>query len=407
MEKTLYQSYGSDPTKINPNQTVDERFALPGFADAAAKAGYTKDTYKINMQNEEANNKISGFLNENPPKSQLVVTAGPAVQQGMKDTTDLMNLLGTGQGQGTTGTETPKPSATNTGDAAYSDAYTTALDNLSSTSSLATKNLTAGIQADYQNSVNEAMKNADSYKRGLQLLGIQHNEATFSPDILAAHITDAGNKVAAKLDDLKRNKDTALIDAEKAKETGDLSTLKEKMDYVRKLKDDEVNVLKQARDSMVQSKDIADIQAHDIYDVLDTVKNPQDKQTVIEAVARKYGIPVLSLVTALADEKSKRQTGALDLQNKQRLASGGGSVTAKEAFQKITPQLKAKTGADGYMAPEDYMRARDNFRAITGGTFAQFDSEYKDLVNPASYAKVGIKSTDDLAAQIKAAFPDQ
>lgn len=54
----LSEYYGAQGVNINPTQTAADRFALPGFADAAKSAGYDLGTYHVNMQNADANNKI-------------------------------------------------------------------------------------------------------------------------------------------------------------------------------------------------------------------------------------------------------------------------------------------------------------------------------------------------------------
>lgn len=388
----LYQYYGSDSSKINPTQSVDDRFALPGFADAAAKAGYTKDTYAIDMNNEGANSKILANL----PLSQLITTSKPATTQGAKDGADLASLLAS---LGTTNSNQTNSSG-DAADAPYSDAFTKALDDASSTSSAATKSLMSGINATYQNNVNEAISQGDSYKRGLQLLGIQHNESTFSPDLLAAHITSAGNDVAKKIQGYQIDKSKALMDAETAQQNGDLSTLKDKMNYVRQVQQDQQSAITDAYTNLSKTNDAAGVEAHTIYDSLQTL-DPADQEQFIQAVAQKYNIPVMSLVTALGDEKNTRDSAALKTQDTEsiianRKAGGGSSATATSKAQIVQGQntlnsgispngtkLGNPKGADGFYDPYVYIKTFSEWP----GSAKSFIAAYPMVggINPASY----------------------
>lgn len=283
-----------------------------------------------------------------------------------------------------------------TQDVQPTDPILDSLTRLGNNSDIATKNLIATTMAKYQNERNKVNTQYDDYKRGLQELGIQHNEAESTPDLLAGHIQQATNDQMSKIHDLDAEESKAVVDAKNAQDNNDFKTLQDKMTYLKTIKQDKVNAIKNLYDSLGQQNKASTDEAHDIYDVLQTI-TPDQQEAVIQAVAKQYNLPVVSLVQALKDEKAKRDATDLKTQNAKSIIdnrNSGGTTTIKDAFQKITPQLTSRKGDDGYVAPEDYIKAREVFRGETGGTFAQFNSEYKDLVNPESYEKVGIKATD-------------
>jgi hypothetical protein len=79
--------------------------------------------------------------------------------------------------------------------------------------------------------------------------------------------------------------------------------------------------LKDISDQLTAETSIAENQAHVIYETLNTLSE-NEKEIFLQQVAKKYNIPLGTLVTALADEKTKRtekvKTG------KAGTSSGGG-----------------------------------------------------------------------------------
>lgn len=264
---------------------------------------------------------LGGSYNIGP---QLVVGSGPANNEFNQHSGDLTNMLG--QLNGTTpnapgGGDTPTLENTN-------DAYTQMLDRIAATSSASTKALIGTIQASRANRGNTIDRQYDDYKRGLQLLGIQHNAAQSSPDLLMGHIQQAENEHQSKIQALDVETNKALMDAEKAQAEGDLNTLKEKMAHVKELKQEKEDALKKIAENLENETKIADIEAAQYYDKLQSL-SPADKEEFLKAVAKKFKISLGALTRSLVTEKERREKEALEMEDKKsiianRKASGSG-----------------------------------------------------------------------------------
>lgn len=275
------------------------------------------------------------------PANNLVVTSGPAKQQFAQTSSDLSKMLATlNQQPVVVGAEKDTPSLDNT-----NDAYTQTLDRIAGSSDEATKALVSSIQAGRQNQKNSVDSTYENYKSGLQLLGIQHNEAQATPDLLMGHIQQAENEHQAKITQLDIETNKALMDAKKAETEGKLSILKEKMAYVKQLKDEKNNYLKNIADQMTAQKTIADVQAGQYYDALEKL-NPADKEKFLIALAKKNNLPVGSLVDALTKEKERRDDRDLTRADKLSTMAARNKTAADVATAKITfgqPDIQALT----------------------------------------------------------------
>lgn len=292
------------------------------------------------------------------------------------------------------------PSTTNP----TNDPYIAQLNAMSARSNTSTKMLISNIIATKTNKALKIDKEYDNYKKGLQLLGIQHNEAQSSPDLLAGHIVQAENDHMDKINDLDAEESKALMDAETAQANNDFKTLDEKMSYVKDLQTQKSNALKDLQATVSDTSKNATIEAHDIYDTLGTLDDA-DKESFITAVAKKFNLPLGSLVTALADEKTKRDKADLTTKNTNSIidkrenptTSTSTSDTKKKAAAKdeITNALKTgkdatgkvignPKGADGYVDPQVYLKYLDAWP----GTQKEFLALYpvKGTINPKSYS---------------------
>jgi hypothetical protein len=274
-----------------------------------------------------------------------------------------------------------------------SDPIMMSLEKLQNSSDAATKSLIASTRAAYQNQKSKVTMQYEDYKRGLQELGIQTNQARSTPDLLAGHIQKAGNDQMEKINSLTAEESKAVMDAMNAKENNDFRVLKEKMDYVKQIKQEKANAIKEMYDNIANAGKIADIQAHDIYDTLQGLGDA-DKEAFIQAVANKYNIPLLSLVTALKDEKIAREDKAKA--DAKKAGTGTEKITVQNASAEIKSHLKPISqggilGDDGYMAPEDWVQLRDTW-IINKLPIATFNTLYKRYLNPASYDMAGFKS---------------
>lgn len=330
----------------------------------------------------------------------LVVSSGPANSEFSKYSANLTNMLAqlNANAPKPQGADKPDPTLANT-----NDPYTQMLDRYSTTTNEATKALIGTIQAARSNRANEITGDFDSYKRGLQLLGIQHNDAQATPDLLMGHIKSAENDQQKKLQDLDVEVNKALMEAESARASNDLNTLKEKMNYIESLKKEKEDYLKTVADSLKNQSEIAGIEAHDIYDTLNTLGD-DEKEIFLQEVAKKYNIPLNALVAALADEKVKRESDALEVENRKSIIaarkktsnSKSTKISVSDASSEIDEHLAPITeggilGDDGFMAPEKWLELRDTWikNKLTKTTF---DTLYKRYLNPLSYTKAGFSA---------------
>lgn len=237
-----------------------------------------------------------------PPARQLIVTGNPANAEFNQYSGNLSSALAA---LNPTTPATPQQPETTVGNVSQTDPYAKMLDSLSATSNASTKALIASIQASRANQSNQINSQYENYKRGLESLGIEHNDAQATPDLLMGHIQAAENEQHQKLQVLDIEEKKALMDAETAQQNQDLTILKEKMDRVKAIKQEKQNVLKDTYEKMTTEKGIGDLQAHAIYDTLQTL-NHSDKEKFLQEVAKKYNIPLTTLVQSVADEKVSR-----------------------------------------------------------------------------------------------------
>lgn len=196
---------------------------------------------------------------------------------------------------------------------ASTDPFIQQLNNMSARSNDSTKMLIQTIQANKVRQANAVNKQYENYKSGLQLLGIQSGDATATPDLVAGHIQEAATEQEQKISDLDTEETKALMDAENARADNDFKVLQDKMDYVKQIKQDKAQALKDYNDALTKSvtdgDKIAQSVAHDVYDTLQTLDDT-DKETFLTTLATKFNIPAGSLVTALVDEQSTRTSDA-------------------------------------------------------------------------------------------------
>lgn len=233
-------------TIVNGQTTFQGGEALPSVGSAAYNQASSG-------QLPTASYSASNNLPSNPGSTGIFSTT-PYRQEYIQNSNTLNNLT------------TPKPSVTSTDSTDnvdstygygpnYSDAYTQMLDRTTADSDQATKNLAATIQAQRQQNMNALAQNYTNYESGQKLLGIQNNEAQTTPDLLASHITDIENDHINKMNDIDAETNKALMDAQTARDSNDLATFKDKMDYVNTLRSQKQQAL---QDMYTQQNDLRD-----------------------------------------------------------------------------------------------------------------------------------------------------
>jgi hypothetical protein len=67
-----------------------------------------------------------------------------------------------------------------------------------------------------------------------------------------------------------------------------------------------------------------------------------------------------------------------------------GAFNTSTAISSVTPQMESVKGGDGYIDPQKWVAARNNWMTL-GGTQASFNSNFKSYLNPESYGIAGFK----------------
>ncbi len=384
---------------VKQNETLNGIAKSMGYKDYVS-AGITGYGNNPDLIRPGQTLNISG----QPLTSSPVVSSGSSRKEFLGNSVDLTRMLGNfGAGQNqqnqqnqqngqNNNTNTNQNNNDNATIDTVSDPYTQQLDKLKANSDAATQNLIATIQARRQGRENDVNKEMERYKSGLQLLGIQSGEIETAPEMVMGKVQQAENARVAKLQELDQQEATAMLEAKMAMDEKDFSLLKDRMNYVKELKKERLNTLKDNFDMLKAEQGIADIQAEQIYNQLGSLNSSQ-KQQFLQGIADRFGIPVGAVVAGVAKvaeakaKKSKTGTGG-----------GSGTVTTKQATSKVNSLLEAAKGSDGKVDPYYWMQLRTEW-LNNGGSTSSFNSNFKHMVNPKSYALVGLekdKGGDDL-----------
>lgn len=312
------------------------------------------------------------------------------------------------------------------------------LDAMSVRSNDSTKALIANIQAIRARQGAAIDTQYKNYESGLQLLGIQTNQAQVTPDLLASHISQAETEHLTKISDLDNQEVAALADAENARANNEFKTLEDKMSYVKDIQKQKTQALKEYQDALTTQSDKAQKQgdatakviAPDIYTTLQTLDSA-DQEPFLVSISQKFNVPLTSLVTALVPEKeaadkaaAKKEETDNQLLSPTEAATLGvpygttraeaakkgitparykpttpkapsSAASIKEAQNEITNALKTgkdangntlgnPRGSDGFVDPTVYIQALNNWP----GTQKEFLAKFPVIgtVNPASYS---------------------
>lgn len=197
-------------------------------------------------------------------------------------------------------------------DSNYSDPMTKILDGMLGTSNLATQSLIAGIKADKQQQTVKSNEAFDRYKRGMQTLGIQTNQAQATPELFMGGLLDAENKHLEKLQTLDADERKAILDAEMARDDRNAGLFRERMNYVRDIRKEKANTLKELQDSQRQnlsdSITMAETVAPFVYDALEQAETDDEKEQILLAISKKYGnMPLDVLVSQVSKIKAEKE----------------------------------------------------------------------------------------------------
>lgn len=357
--------------------------------------------------------KTLAAYNTKFPASNLITTSGSAQSQFTQNSSELSKAE---QALGITGVPASStPNDTSSGgsgsDAPAADTTTTdpvlsGLDSLKTANDNATNSLISTTQSSYDSQVNNLDKEFQSYKGGLQLLGIQSGQSEATPDLLLGHIHQAVLDQMDKVNALKSEEAKTIMDAKTAQANNDFKTLQDKTARLKEIQDEKSKAIQDVNTIVTGQSKTAAIEAHDVYDTLQTLDD-DDKEQFIQAVAQKFGLPVNSLVTALTDEQANRSTTDLKTTNTQsiidkREAPPKPKTESPTAIKKEqidqglnvlqTGKLPDGTkignpkGADGFYDPGVYTQAFNEWK----GTPKAFVTNYGLVgsINPLSYTKL-------------------
>lgn len=121
-----------------------------------------------------------------------------------------------------------------------------------------------------------------------------------------------------------------------------------------------------------------------------SLQNKNPKSDILSTTTRE------SNGTKYADVILKNSDGSLSTKSitlgNVDVGSGGDlsyTELLTQARAKVAPQIQAVRGGDGYVAPENYQKARDAW--VGSGLSAEdFDKSFKQYANPESYEKLGL-----------------
>lgn len=267
----------------------------------------------------------------------------------------------------------------------YSDPYTQALDKLSANSDKATQNLISTIKANKTSREANINSEYDRLKAGLMSLGLSTERMNFTPDLVYGSIMQAENQKAAQLQELDQKEATALLEAKNASDEKDFSLLKDKMAYLKDIKNQRLEVLKNTYDTMSYESKIGEMQATQIYDQLQ--KLPQSRKTeFLQAVASKFNIPLTALTSKVSELAQKKAKGIKS--TKSSGTSTNSKLNSSKGISLLTPKFESNKGDDGYVDPSEWTKARTIWMS-QGLSKSAFDSNFKQYLNPESYSLAG------------------
>lgn len=348
MVTNLYEYY-SGQGKTLP-KTSAERFADPAFATAAKSAGYTPETYQVNMQNADANTKILGYLNKTGTTGVPTTLSNVSVMEKIPSIVDKANKL----------TDTGIRTDANTGVATYANgnaydpnqdigktteadtskedtAIQKNLDEIKAGTDAATASLIANIQQKFaqrrteQKDINERQKKA--YQTSLLMGGVtgQGSSSQFAP-ISSEGIIGAQESYGIKqLAALDAEEQDLIAQAKYAQQTQNFKLLEAKNSQLEKKREEKIELAKELNKSILEeNKKIRE-------------KNMQSSRD--DAVADLYskGItdPSQMLDYLNYDEKGKK-IGNFTLKE---VKDGLEAVSNKTEINKVLEEA-AKNGAD-------------------------------------------------------------
>lgn len=132
------------------------------------------------------------------------------------------------------------------------------------------------------------------------------------------------------------------------------------------------------------------------------IKDEATIEKYVQAMAEANGINNPNILkNSLVKEQQAAQALALKNTNTASIIANRGKtktgvngkvkITISDGIAAVTPQMKAVQGADKYVSPENWLKAREKWNEA-GLTDASFNTTFKKYLNPASYPLAGFKA---------------
>lgn len=324
---------------------------------------------------------VGQSYNVGPKQSAIAVSSSPSRINTAQNTSSLNSAINS------LNTNPPDTTSTDGG----TDPVISALTNLHANSDAATKSLLASTMAQYQNKMNTVNKSYENYKSGLMSLGIEHNAAQGTPELLAGQIHSVANEEAGKISSIQADMSKALINAKTASDNNDFKTLNAEMTRYKQLQTEKQNAIKNMYSSITTAKTASTAEAANIYSTLQTL-DPADRETFIQSVATKYGLPLDALVSAVSSYSQTQEGKALTLAKKKAGSSGKTGGSTANAVSTFTDKMEEIKGSDNFIDPYQWINARTEWQKA-GHSASSFNSNFKQYLNPASYKIAGFKGS--------------
>lgn len=202
------------------------------------------------------------------------------------------------------GTTPTPPAASDT-----TDPFIQNLESMNQNSDAMEKSLLATTKAAYQNQMNTVNQSYNKYKAGLESLGIEHNAAQSTPELLAGQIQTVANQQAQKIGDLHNKMLDAISKADLAQRNNNFKTKNEEITRYNQLKTEKRQAIIDARDAITFGNKEAIANAPSMYQEFKT-KSPTDQEAFINQKAQELGTTHDVIQSALINEQQKESVAS-------------------------------------------------------------------------------------------------
>lgn len=299
-----------------------------------------------------------------------------------------------------TPTTTTDTGSNNTAD--YSDGFTKQLDAIASSSNDSTKSLIASIHAARANQQGQLDTKYQQYERGLQLLGVEKGSAAATPELLSGQLIQAENQHQQKISDLVAKETKAVMDAQQARDDGNLKLMTEKMSYLQTIQKQKATALKDYYDTLTSSGKAADSVAASVSSKVMAL-DPSQREAYLTNVATQYQIPLDSLVSSVAAYQQSQSKADLEEENIRSQINNRGSESNEKA---LTPSALTSLSKQNPLIKLDYGTTASEAQQAVANASALSKAIVSDFSDPKSGAVVNGRYTYDYIKKALSNLPE-